>query len=95
MATHRNSRAHRWRSSCPRSIGVPNAVNMVIMARLPMRPKVAMVAARAQRGPVSGSQCIRRSGDEGFVCGGDRNDDQERTGMAARRGFRPVRQGRG
>lgn len=39
MATHRNSRAHRWRSSCPRSIGVPNAVNMVIMARLPMRPK--------------------------------------------------------
>ena len=79
-------------------IGAPDTMNMVITVRSPMMQSVAMVmvAARARRGPVSGSQRIRRpvvakvppAVAIAMTISGS-------TGMAANSAIRPVRHGLG
>ena len=79
-------------------VGAPDTMNMVIMVRSPMMHSVAtaVAAARARRGPVSGSQRIRRpvvarvppAVAIAMMSSG-------RTGMAARSAIRPVRHGLG
>jgi hypothetical protein len=58
-----------------------------------MRHNVAMVAARARRGLVSAASASGAQWWRGFACGGDRNDDQGRTGRP--RGGRLVRRTKG
>src|SRR5512132_3866246 len=77
-------------------VGVPDIISIVIMVRSMIMHSMAMalVAARARRGPVSGSQRIRRpvvarvppAVAIAMMISG-------MTGIAARSAIRPVRQG--
>ena len=79
-------------------VGIPDSMRMVIMVRSPtMHSKaMAVVAAKAQRGPVSGSQRIRgpvvaRVPPAVTIA----TTISGMTGMAPRRAISPVRQGLG